>query len=371
MKFILYILIILFFNGCVPNFYGPYYKPSYDDNSTQPVSANCGGQAGPPSGISFNIHGGIKVDVKTRQKFKQDDYAFSIFVKVPLNTNAKFLSNNVMFTLPNGTKIDGPKTMKLSSSLNNTPLSTLQFGAFCPNVHNLNNENKHNSYMSVSFSATADQNMTYMPTPIQIQFPSLVIDNAKMKIPVIDMQAFPQGSFAYYLTEHMQNVRNQSYKDCLTRSTDKICSFILRTSNNSFEKVIDDFNLSGRVVWNQQVQKNQLYIHTNIKTSTNKTWKFDTDVFQITDLKTETMYSAKINTLAIYCVNDDIPITTPIQSLYGTVELIIQGTIIGITPPSFINVQLPPMSINGKVFYYKPIRLELQMFGLGIDPFNC
>lgn len=370
MKYIVVILTTFLFSGCVPTIYNSYYKPFYDDNSTRAVAAYCHGYAGPPTGINFEIPNGIKVNVKTRKKYSEDGYAFNVEIKIPSKTNVQFLSNEIVLLLADGSKTFAPKIMTVNTALHSKSISLYKFENSCPVTSVLEQEDRSITPLNISFSATEKKNIQYMPSSIKVDLPSILIDNQVKNIPSIKMQVFPKDSYAYYLTEDLQEKRIQKYKQCLKSNSEKVCNYGLQTANNSFEYKEDDFNLSGRVIWNQLEGKNQLYIHTNMKISTKVRWKFQTDFIHIEDLEAKKNYLTQINSMATYCREKNVPLITPIDSLYGETDINLEGTI-GIKMPSYLEIYLPSMIINGKVFHFKPIRLELHLFDFGIDPFNC
>lgn len=371
MKYIVIILTTFLFSGCVPTIYNTYYKPSYDDNSTQTVAAYCHGYAGPPSGISFEIPNGIKVNVKTRKQYNKDDYGFKIAFKIPSNTNIQFLSDELTIIFPNGSKETQQKKMGVSTLLRSQPLSAYQFGNFCPHVEAQEIDQKVLSNVNVGFSISEKKNVKEHPDVIQLQLPLITLNNRVKEIPSITMRSFSSGSFFYYLTEEFQNKRLKRYNECLKINSKKICKYGLTTANNSFEYITNDFHLTGRVVWNKQEGVNQFYVHTNVKALTNMTWQFNTNTVQIVDINNSLKYSTEINPMTIYCTNENItPLNALIQSMKDEVKLDVEGTI-GEEKPKYIDILLPSMMINGKVFHFKPIRLELHLFDFGVDPFNC
>ena len=85
--------------GCIPAPYGPYYRPSYPDPSSQVRKAFCGGQAGPPSKLQFSAPGGIKVAVDADKEFlerSRRDRPLHIMLRVPGDKAFQFLSDQVL-----------------------------------------------------------------------------------------------------------------------------------------------------------------------------------------------------------------------------------------------------------------------------------
>lgn len=375
MRLIFLLLIAFLLSSCVPNFYGGYYKPSYADKTAKDVLAYCGGQAGPPSGVTFELPSNVTVNVKTSKTYKsaEDDYRYEIILKAPSGVDLRFLSNTITLNYPDRQTLQENTTMRMHASGKVKIDTPLQFEQFCPVVKNSMTTLSESTFMSVEFWFKEEHNLTEKPASVEMVLPPIEYKDSVYPSSSIVMKAHSLGKNADYLTEAIESKKLHRYNECRRLTPHLSCKNILETmENKGFEKQVGDFDIFGRVNWRQWSTNNELNILLKIKTNVTEPWRVGAKNIRLKNLSDNSTITTDFIFGNVYCQNNSLPLSTPINNkeTNSTVTLVIEGGI-GSTPNKEVEILLPELFINKKVYKFKPIRLELRIFDVGIDPFNC
>lgn len=364
MKFVYFILMVVFFSGCVPNFYNQFYKPTYDDNSTKSRRAYCGGQAGPPTGIIFDLPENIKATVKT-WKNSNGENTYNISFNIPDNVTTEFLTDKIIVKQTEGVKLKAPTTMRLFAHKNIKANTAYKFESLCPiskeTVDKLDKPMPINIELSVvTFYQTPPKNLT-------IHLPEILVNSkTEYAIPPIVLKMY---SDKYYLTDELQEIRLKEYSNCKQQTPELTCDNILVNYNKSFIETGDTYTLSGRLFWRSW--NNQLMLLLKTQVNTYEQWKFTTKTIILEDTVNHSQILVEPKFINIFCKHDSLPLKTKIYNrANSSVTLDIEGAL-DTSLSSNIEILLPSMRIGNSIYHFKSIFLNFQFFDAGIDPFNC
>lgn len=370
-------LAAVFFAGCVPAMYGPYYEPSYADDSAEPVLEACYGQAGPPSGLKFSIPDGIVVEVSTAKHYgsEREDYPFYVMLRIPSGVDAAFLSDEVqIMLLPEGTKLPSPDSIRVVSSVRADGNATFAFDAVCPVSAKTVKSAGNDAAFSLDFWIRDEQDMGFVPDQLELHLPALVVDENTMECRPIIMDARTTRSDVNYLTTAMQEHLQERYRRCLDETPERRCKNIINIYQEGFRETYGDFTLSGRMSAGIGSIPHPMGIGLKVDANTTEPWRFGSSEMVVKDTASGREIRRNIRTVYVRCDSFQVPVTTPVRVPSGMQDaastLFIEGSL-GMQLHSRIEIRLPPMRINGRIYEFKAIRLELNVFDGGIYPFNC
>lgn len=357
MKILTFILILIVYSGCVPMVYGPYYQPTYDDNSTVSLNGVCSGKGtiGPSSGIEFEIPSGILVDFRTQNGMATKGDMFNIVMKIPSGVNAQFLADDIIVKYPDSTENKQKKLMEVNGDKRAESDMVYQFEKFCP-------VSERNGSINLSlWSWSKNINTIGSFNQLEMILPKILVNGTLYSLKPIIIHPYRTGTNEY---------SDRSYKECMRISPSGRCvmSYILYAEK--FEERVGTSDFSGRAYWLQEKESNHIEVNLAFRTSTSRTFKFVSNKISFIDSESNSTIDTKLDFVDVHCNNKSLPLTTPIEGLYSNLSIFIDGTLGG-KNYSEMDVYLPAMSINGQIYNFKPIHVKRIIIDGGLLPFNC
>lgn len=361
MKGLTFLFIISVFSGCLPMVYSPYYQPSYDDSSVVSLNGVCGGKGtlGPSSGIEFALPSGIIVDFRTRNDEGSENDRFNVIIQIPSGVNAHFLSDEITVKFPDGTTNKQKTLMSVNGTKRVEPHVSLSFpiDQYCP----VSGENANN-HLSAELWAW-NQNLDAVGTYKQLELilPKITVNGDAYSFNPITIYPYQIGTNAY---------SDSSYQGCLRLSPKGRCIMSYIAQTEKFEEKAGVFNLSGRAYWLQDKDNNHIEVNLDFRTQKNATLKLDTETLVLRDGTTKSTITTKLDFVDINCHAESLPLITPLSGLNSNLVVYLDGNI-GSKQYSQMDVYLPSIVINGRIYNFKPIHLKRVRVDGGIVPFNC
>lgn len=381
MRSIVLLLLMYLLTACVPAPYGPYYRPSYPDNSAALIKEFCGGEAGPPSVLTFNVADGVTFTVATAKSYSErsrKDVPLTITLNVPSNTTAQFLSDDLSISgSPNGEdKIAVPLQVAALVPMGKKdvvdidrigPVTSLAVQKFIQ-AH----PDHAVSEVHIDFNLG---NEKFHPEVISLHLPAFSTSGASITIPPLKLVANTQdkGWWKYETREHKQ-AREERYVRCLKETPHLHCKNILQVIDEGFRLDMAGIEITGRLAKADFTQKPKITGRLNFASRSVEPWQFSTNHIRAEDIKTGETHHYYFNQFAVFFGWYDVPLSTAIKgghSELGGNKTLRIATSLGEKYLSKYYIKLPPILINGHKYVLKPIELELKLFDGGIEPFNC
>lgn len=355
--------------GCLPAPYGPYYHPTYADPAAAvPVKAYCGGQAGPPTGLTGPLAPGLrwKVDAAgasqaapvLRIQFQlapgqvlqfQDDRVQveaggrASGERMPLRTVSQFrvAADQVAHAL-------APAPVARPGAAGGAPTARMSVGSgFAPGIAGLR------------------------PERLTLQWPDVVwADGAVTRFPAVALQgALDRGWFRYRSAQESARLRAR-HAQCLQETPNQNCRFILESHEHSFMVQSDGATLEGRLLVTDPARP-RLDAYITLDLPRVLPWRWSAPQAVVTDAESGRSTRQPLAASAVTVTQDGLPLSTRLQAPEGGetsvgLELPLQPA----AAPRY-RVLLPPLELQGVPLRLQPIELERRLLDGGIEPFNC
>jgi hypothetical protein len=366
-------------HGCLPAPYGAYYRPSYPDPSATLSKEYCGGQAGPPSTLSFNAPEGVIVSVSApkRRMDSEQERHLRISMSIPAGTRLKFLADG--FELAESLEGTGRRItveISLSTSLKLGIDNWVDIEQFGPtDAQTARNFAASNPEHPITTARLSVPNLkSFAPDTVSLQMPALSRDGKSTRPPPIELLSDSRtNSSRVYRTKPYLQALEERLAKCRTETPQRKCGDIARYDAEGLRFSLDDFTLSGRF-WVWDVQTNTPFSSEVALTTNDVTrWRFAGPEIRFTDLATDDIRQDRMGPMLVSW-KLKVPFATAIRAVdtgeSPSTRLVIESSL-GTRDASKYVIRLPPVQINGREYILKPIELELHRFDGGFEPFNC
>ena len=365
--------------GCIPAPYGAYYRPSYPDPSATLSKEYCGGQAGPPSTLSFSAPEGVIVSVSApRLRIdSEQERRLRIRISIPAGTRLQFLAEG--FELAESLEGTGHR-ISVDISLNTSFklgidnwVDIEQFGPTDAQVaRNFATSNPEHPITAAHLSVPNLK--AFAPDTVSLQMPAISQDSTSMLPSPIELLSDSRtNSSRVYRTKPYVQALEERIAKCRTETPQRKCGDIARYDAEGLRLTLDSFTLSGRF-WVWDVQTNTPF-RSELTLTTNDVarWRFAGPEIRFTDLATGDIRQDRMGPMLVSW-RLKVPFATAIKAVdtgeNPSTRLLIESSL-GTRDASRYVIRLPPVLINGEEYILKPIKLELHRFDGGLEPFNC
>lgn len=364
--------------GCIPipMPYGPYFEPSYENNSSQIIREGCHGYSGASSGIKFTIENGIVVELKTSylSGYKSDvKHPFLLTLTLPKGVRVQFVSDKIYISGADGiVNVKMPTTISVGATAHVEANDTLDIHSLSPIALNELLTTGQKPQMGIWFWLRDDKYKGFEPEKLAVEMPKILFNsNQKVVFDPIILSAELNKKEKNYFTRSMYEERQQKYEKCIRETPHLQCKNILEVYQKGFTVQKDDFNITGRAsAWNGSIGIG----FSDMIDSSLQSWKFSDSSVTLIDIDTGKVQKRELSKLYIHTGNYEVPFTTRINAPTGEMEgytyIFINGSL-GEQLKSDLEIQLPSAIINGKRFDFLPIKLKLRLFDGEFPPFNC
>lgn len=371
----------LFLQGCIPAPYGPYYQPSYPDNSAALIKEYCRGQAGPPSILEFAGPEGIRFSVSAAKKYMLDeqrsDRPLRISINVPAGTHFQFLADSITISdQANSTAMTARPNLEVNAAFETGPNTVLNFDKLAPTSA----RDATASPEALAGKMLGKMNIylpeikNFVPQRVQLQFPSIQLEHGMQAFPDETLQAEKYGTHGYvYQSGEYRKSLEERRDTCLRNTPQRHCEYIVELNSDSLSHRTGNFTLLGRY-YVYDLRNHTPFVGTmELAFHTAETWHIADRIIRLKDLDSGKQHEYTISRMPLW-FGYTVPLTTAITGVgadnKARTTLYIDTSLGEKMAPHYF-VRLPPMRINGRNYTLKPIELELRMLDGGIEPFNC
>jgi len=372
MKGLMGFIFVLLFWGClpIPIPYGPYYKPSYEDTTAQMIREECHGYSGPSSGIRFTLDQGVSVTLTTahRSRYPDTKHPLIITLTLPHGVTTQFLSDEITVKSDANTSIMIPKTLSVSFTASAESTSTFDLNALYPTSGVSLSPQKPS--LNVWYWVKDKRYQGFTPTNLELTLPAVQFPKERIVFPPIHLTRQPSRFDSPYQTQQIHEEQHQKYALCQKETPKKRCQNILEVYQEGFALHQGEIAISGRVGGGDDIG---VGVSDMVVTST-QPWKLNPPVLILKNQDTGEIQQRSIDKLYLHCDPYDVPFTSvvhaPSGDIKGSASIDLMSSL-GERYSSHIEIQLPPILINGKKVVFKPIILDLQLLDGEFPPFNC
>ena len=374
-KYAIFLTLILLLQGCVPIPvpYGPYYQPTYPDNSATVIRKDCHGQSGAAIGVGFKIDEGIDVKVKTSDSSSADHRQnIYIVLDVPAGVTIEFLSDQIVFE-SDGQSVNFPvPTLQVSSFASADTNTTFVRRSLCPVSDEVLGRETIDKFYGLWYWNKEAKYAGFTPDHLELQLPSMVVENRSIVIAPISLKLEKRKNNLSYMTLQMEYDRNKKYEACVKNTPHLHCNNILEVYQEGFRIQSGEFNITGRVGgWGDSIGVGV----SEMKVLTDKPWQYISPEIVLKDIDSGEIQRRKMSKVYTHCGPYTVPFRTRVETHEGYAKgntlVRFEGTISDLSSQSQIKMRIPPLLINGKRFDFQPLLLELRILDGGFPPFNC
>lgn len=368
-------------SACIPAPYGAYYRPAYPDPAATLRKAYCGGQAGPPSNLSFELPAGVRFSVGATRGYAERqhrEWPLTIGIALPPGSEFQFLSDNLGISEEKekpGRSLSPLLAVGATISLRGDAWVDIDALGPTPRAaaQGYLAANPGKTLAEVHFPGTALG--TVASASLRLELPAIARGSGTPATPAsIDLAAdvYRPGS-RIYRSAGAREALEVRYARCQRETPQAKCHYIREHDANSFQAVQGDFTYSGRVwVWDL-AKPTPLEMKVSLESRSAEKWRLATPTIRLHDPATGETREQRIDTMNV-AIRYAAPLSTRVfanpDTLQDKLSLRIESSL-GDSEASHYFVTLPPFRYNGKEYRPAPIELELRRFDGGLEPFNC
>lgn len=364
-------LSALISSGCIPAPYGLYYQPSYPDPSARTVRASCGGQAGPPSRLEFELARGLAVQLDAGRATAGSPEV-ELRMAPRAGSRLQFAGDTVSVSHDPGTMA----SPALLSVLTRTELSAdavvdpAAHSAVAARLSELGHGESRssaevNTELRFAMPGTAQQKL-------RLQWPSIRwADGTTTVIPPIDLeaQAYHPGWLRYYSAEERATLQAR-FEQCRLNSPKSNCHYLLDSYENGFTVAAGPARLTGRVLVTD-VKLARADVHLSVSMARSTPWRWASADAVLADLGRGTAVVQPMPAMRLLVSHRDLPLSTPLAiPVSGSTRVRLDVPLPPAGAASY-SMQLPELGFDQATIRAMPIRLERRALDAGIEPFNC
>lgn len=368
-------------SACIPAPYGAYYRPAYPDASASLRKAYCGGQAGPPSHLSFELPAGVRFSVSTTRGYterQRRDWPLAIGIALPSGSDFQFLADRLHISEDKEKSARSlAQQMAVGTSATLRGDAWVDIDALGPTSRAAAQAylaaNPGKSLAEIHFPSAALD--TVAPAGLLLELPAIAHGSGTPATPPpmsLAADIYRPGSRIYRSAASREAVQARHAR-CQRETPQAKCHYILEHDANSFQAVQGDFTFRGRVwVWDL-AKPTPLEMKVDLESRSADKWRLVTPTFRLRDPATGAALEQRIDTMNV-AIHYTVPLSTRVfaspDNPLGKVSLQIESSL-GEAEADRYFVTLPPFRYNGREYEPAPIELELRRFDGGLEPFNC
>lgn len=369
--------------GCIPAPYGPYYRPSYPDPSAVMTQANCGGQAGPPSRLSFALPDGISVSLNTSSDTPGTDAStkaetrsvLRLALSLPPGSRLAFLEDRLQIDAGDGTAllVSPPASVSATHPLQaGDTMSSVRLAPVDPE-----RLTAHSMPGAPVFTAKASFGLVspdYQPDRLTLTLPALRHDGSTLNLPPLQLDAAAyRPGWHNYSTADARAKQQAEHRQCQTKTPEQHCEYLLTTYEEGFRSRHGEVEASGRLLIIERPQGHRLDAYLDYAFFAGDTWQLASDQATLVDTANGARRDLPLTSLVAHIQLTELPLSTAVRNPSsdgrGKVTMWLDIPLPG--SAARYTIQLPEVEINGKRHRPKPLTLERRLLDGGIEPFNC